>query len=165
VFRLASFPDAWVVLKPQTAYARMLPQPSSAGWRTMLRRPLLTAFVVGCAIHGFRVQRPPEIHRLPYLDPLLEMRLLELHSNMVLQLIHVAQRIQAEDRDGAPVRPAHSFEALHRGCLPCAVRTDQPEDFAFADFKRNVGDGHCRPVGFADAGNFNDWTRRPGDAH
>ena len=111
------------------------------------------------AVHGFRVQRGPQIHRLPDLDPLLELRLLELHSNTVLQLIHVAERIQAQDRDGAAVRPAHSFDALHRGCLPCAVRTDQAEDFAFADFKRNLGDGHRRPVGLADAGNLDDWTR------
>ena len=108
------------------------------------------------AIHGFRVQRGPEIHRLPNLDPLLELRLLKLHSNTVLQLIHIAERIQAQDRDGSAVRPAHSFDALHRGCLPCAVRTDQAEDFALADFKRNVGNGHRRAVGFADAGYLDD---------
>src|ERR1017187_5943239 len=36
------------------------------------------------AVHRLRVQRRPEIHCLPNLDSLLELRLLELHANPVL---------------------------------------------------------------------------------
>src|ERR1700722_18694638 len=80
-------------------------------------------------------------------------------------MIHVAERIQSQNRNGAAVRPAHSFDALHRGSLPGAVWADQAEDLALVDFERNLGDGHRRPVGLADAENLDDWVRSPGDVH
>src|SRR5579872_6391377 len=52
-------------------------------------------FEQASGVHRLRVERSPEIHRLPHLDSLLELRLLELHPNPVLHLIHVAERIQA----------------------------------------------------------------------
>jgi len=47
------------------------------------------AIAVDC--HG--VEGGPEVKRLPYLDPLLELRLLELHSNTTLQRINIAKGI------------------------------------------------------------------------
>ncbi len=117
------------------------------------------------AIYDLRVQRRPQVYGFPYLDPLLELCLLKLHPNAILYLIHVAKRIQAQDRDDALVRPADAFHALHRGCFSRAVGADQPEDFAFADFKRNIRNGHGVPVGLADAGNLDDWTGSPRYAH
>ena len=52
------------------------------------------------AVQRLWVERGPEIHSLPDLDSLLELRLLELHPNPVLDLIHVAERIETQDRNG-----------------------------------------------------------------
>src|SRR5580700_2110290 len=90
-------------------------------------------FEQSIAVQRLWVERGPEIHSFPDLDSLLELRLLELHPNPVLDLIYVAERIEAHDRDLARVRPAHSFSALHRGCLAGAIVPDQPKDLAFAD--------------------------------
>src|SRR5579863_2360470 len=51
-------------------------------------------FQQALAVHGLGVKRGPQVHGLPHLDPLLELRLLELHSNPVLKLIDVAEWIQ-----------------------------------------------------------------------
>ncbi len=83
---------------------------------------------------------------------------MELHPNPILQLIHVAERIEPQNRDRTRVRPPHSFHAFHRGGLAGAVRTNQPENFTFVHLKRNVGDGHGCAVSFADAGDLDDFT-------
>ena len=40
----------------------------------------------------------PQIDRLPHLDPLLQLRLLELDADALLERVDVAKRIEAEDR-------------------------------------------------------------------
>ncbi len=62
-------------------------------------------FQQAVAVHRRRVKRSPEIHRLPDLDPFLKLGLLKLHTDAVLQAVHIAERIQTQDRDDAPVRP------------------------------------------------------------
>lgn len=117
------------------------------------------------AVQRLWIQRGPEIHSFPDFDSLLELCLLELHPNPVLDLIDVAEWIEAQDRNLARVRPAHSFHALHRGCLASAVRPDQSKDFALVDLKRDIGDGSGGSVAFADVRNLNDGMRSPEDTH
>lgn len=48
--RLALFPDAWVMLAPGSAYPPLTQTAARGGWWLMLRRPLLVACVLGCAM-------------------------------------------------------------------------------------------------------------------
>ncbi len=49
------------------------------------------------------VKGSPEVDSLPHFDPLLQLRLLELNSNPLLQLVHVVEGIKTQHRDGSPV--------------------------------------------------------------
>jgi hypothetical protein len=108
------------------------------------------------AFNRFPIQRRPEGDGFPYLDALLELRLLKLHADSLLQLVHVAPGIQPQNGDGAPIGRAQTFDALHRGGLAGAVRTDQPEYFAALNVERDAGHGHGLAVGLPDVGDMND---------
>src|SRR2546425_8895501 len=102
------------------------------------------------------IQRRPEIDRLPHLDPLLQLRLLELHADAILQFVDVAERIEPEHRDSAAIGHAQSLDALQRGRLAGAVRSDQSEDLAIVDLERHLIDRDRLAVGLAAAGDAND---------
>ena len=70
------------------------------------------------------VKRGPEVYRLPDLDPLLQLRLLELHPDPVLQLVYVMEGIKTQHRYDATVGRAQTFDTLHRGGLSRAVGPD-----------------------------------------
>src|SRR5579872_63321 len=52
------------------------------------------------------VKGSPQVYCLPHLDPLLQLRLLELNPNPLLQFVNVVEGIQTEYRDAAPVGSA-----------------------------------------------------------
>ena len=54
------------------------------------------------------VERRPQVDRLPHLDALLQVRLLQLHADPFLQLIDVAKRIEAQHRDACRDRAGAS---------------------------------------------------------
>jgi len=49
------------------------------------------------------VKRRPKVHGLPDLDPLLELRLLQLRPDPVLERVHIAKRVQPEHRDAPTI--------------------------------------------------------------
>src|SRR5205823_798452 len=57
-------------------------------------------------VGGAGVERLPEVHGLPDLDPFLELRLLVLDADALAEGVAVAPRVEAKDRDRALVRPA-----------------------------------------------------------
>ena len=85
------------------------------------------------AVHHAFVERRPEVHRLPHLDPLLEVGLLVLHADALPERGGVAVRVETEHADRAAVLPTQSLEAFHRGGLARAVGADQAEDLALED--------------------------------
>src|SRR6185295_13562081 len=70
----------------------------------------------------------------------------------LLEPVDIADRIEPEDGDGAPIRPAQPFDAFQRRGLARAVGTDQAEDFTIVDVERHLVDRDGRTVGFAAAG-------------
>ena len=126
------------------------------------------------AVHGRAIEGGPEVHRLPHLDALLELRFLQLDADPLLQRHGVAARVEPEDGNRAAVGRAQAFDALHGGGLAGAVGADQAEDLARLDVEGDVVDGHGTPVGLADTGDVNGGlghvarpfchapTRRPG---
>lgn len=86
---------------------------------------------------------------LPHLDALLKLRLLELHTDPLLQPVRVPPRIESEDGHGAAIGRAKALDALHRGGLSGAVGPDQPENLAVFDLERDVVDRHGRAVDLA----------------
>ena len=104
------------------------------------------------------VKGSPEVDRLPHFDPLLQLRLLQLNSNPLLQLVNVVKGIKTQHRDGAPVGRAQTLDALHGRGLSRAVRPDQTKDLTVVNLKRYLVDRHGRAVGFPDCGNLNDWA-------
>lgn len=87
--------------------------------------------------------------RLPNFDTLLELRLLELHTDSGLQTIRVPPRIKSNNPHGASVGRAQALDALHGGGFPSTVRPDQTEDLARLDLERDVIDRHECAIGFA----------------
>src|SRR5262249_15408212 len=67
-------------------------------------------------------------------------RRLKLDADALLERIYVSHRIEAEHRNGAAIRLAQAFDALHRGGLAGAVRSDQSEDLAGLDIEGDVLD-------------------------
>ncbi len=106
------------------------------------------------------IERGPEVDGFPNFDPLLQLRLLELHTDAVLQLVNVLEGIQAQHRDDAAVGRAQTLDAFHRGGFSRAVGTDQAKNLAVVHVERHVVDRQHvsseRAVGFADAGNLDD---------
>ena len=107
------------------------------------------------------VERRPQVDRLPYLDALLQVRLLQLHADALLQLVDVAKGIQAQHRDGAPIGLADALDALHGGGLAGAVRADQAKNLALVDVERHLVDRDGRPVGLANALDGDDGVGHP----
>ena len=112
------------------------------------------------AVDRLPVQGRPEFDRFPDLDPLLELRLLQLHADALLQRVHVSRRIQPQHGDGAPVGRAQTFDALHRRGLAGAVRPDQAEYLTRLNVERDLVDGHRPAVRLPDSSNVNDGLRR-----
>jgi hypothetical protein len=81
------------------------------------------------------VKRCPQVDRLPNFDSLLQLPLLELHSDALLQFVDLTKRIDAENRNGAVVGLAKSFDALHCCGLSRSVGADQPEDLPYLDLE------------------------------
>src|SRR5262249_43224133 len=103
------------------------------------------------------IQRRPEIDRLPDLDPLLQLRLLQLDADALLQFVDVAERIETEHRDGAAIRHPQPFDALERGRLAGAVRSDQAEDLAVVHLERHLVHGDGGAVGLAASRDADDY--------
>ena len=114
------------------------------------------------AVHRLPIERRPEADGFPDLDPLLELRLLELHADPLLQRVDVPSGIQAQDRDGAAIGRAQTLDALHRRGLAGAVRPDQPEDFPRLHVERDLVHGDGPAVRLPDGGNVNDRLGRHG---
>ena len=93
------------------------------------------------------VKRCPQVYRLPDLDSLLQLSLLQLNPNSLLQLVDLAEGIEAENGNGAAVGLAKAFDALHCGGLSRAVGTDEPKDLPFIDRERRFIDSHCTAIG------------------
>ena len=55
------------------------------------------------AVDGPRIERRPEIDRFPDLDPLLQLRFLELDTDAVLQRVDVARTDRDRARNGASI--------------------------------------------------------------
>src|ERR1700722_9103032 len=66
----------------------------------------------------------PEVYRLPHFDPLLQLRLLELNSDPLLQLVNVVKGTKTQHRDGAPIGDTQPLDALHSCGLSRAVGSD-----------------------------------------
>ena len=111
------------------------------------------------AVGGVRIERLPEGDRLPHLDPLLELRLLQLHPDAELQRAPVADRVESEDLNPPRVGCPQPFDALQRRRLPGAVRSDEAEDLAPPHRESDVGDGNGPAVGLANAVDLNDVVR------
>ena len=107
-------------------------------------------------VYDAGVERPPEVHRLPHLDSLLELRLLVLHADPLAERVGIASRIEAEHGDGSLVGNAIALDALHRGRLARAVRTNEPEDLALEHLERDVVHRHGAAVALAQVGNGDD---------
>ena len=98
------------------------------------------------------VEGGPQVHRLPDLDPFLELRLLELHADAGLEGAGVPDGVEPEDLDASPVGPPQALDALHGRGLPGPVRSDQTEDLAGLHLERDIVHGHRLAVGLPDAG-------------
>src|SRR5206468_5659143 len=103
-----------------------------------------------------RVERRPEIDRLPDADALLQLRLLELDADALLQKVGVTGRIEAEHRGAPRVGLANAFDALHGRGLASAVGPDEPEDLALEHLEGDVIDRHGGAVPLAQVGHFDD---------
>ena len=121
---------------------------------TLLPQTKLLEQVV--AIDRCRVERLPEVDRLPHFDTFLELRLLKLHPDPVLQGETVASGVKAEDRNLTAVRRAQSGDAFHRRRLARAIRSDEAEDLTTSDGKRHAVDGDERAVALSNAVNADD---------
>jgi hypothetical protein len=97
----------------------------------------------------------PTAPRLADGDALLQLRLLQLHADLLLQRVDVSHRIEPEHDDRAVVRPAQSLDTFHRRCLAGTVGTDQAEDFSRLHVERHAVNGDRAPVGFAERYNVN----------
>jgi hypothetical protein len=96
------------------------------------------------------------------LDSFLELSLLQLDAYPALQLIYVANRVEAEDGGRAAIGSAEAFHAFHRGCLPRTVWSDQAEDLSVVDLERDIIDSDKGFVRLPQSGNFYDWCRSIG---
>ena len=96
------------------------------------------------------------MHRFPDLDPLLELRLLELDAQSFLERVDVAGGMETEHGDGAGVRATDSFDAFHRGGLAGAVGPNEAKDLAVVDVEGDVIDCYSVAVGFAKGRNPDD---------
>ena len=102
------------------------------------------------------IERSPQVDRLPHLDALLQLRLLQLHADAVLQFVDVAEGVEPQNRDGAAIGLAQSLNALHCGGFSGAVWPDQAEDLTLVYFKRGLGYSDRPAVAFADTGYLDD---------
>ncbi len=57
-------------------------------------------------------------------------------------------RVESEHRDFPACPRAQSFQNFDGGSLPCAVRSEQSEDFAPADFEIDSADSLKIAIGF-----------------
>jgi hypothetical protein len=69
---------------------------------------------------------------------------------------------QAQDRDGASIGRAETFNALHRGGLASAVGSDQTKYFPRLNVERDVVQSDGPTVGLPDSGNVNSRLSRHG---
>ena len=98
----------------------------------------------------------PQIDRLPHLDSLLKLSLLELHAYFLLKGPGVADRIERQHRDRSSIRATQPFDALHRRCFARAIGADEPEDLTFLDVERHVVDGDRPAVRLANRRDLDD---------
>jgi hypothetical protein len=103
-----------------------------------------------------RVERAPEMHRLPDLDPFLKLGFLELHSDPIVQTMGVTTGVERQDGDRATLGRAKPLDALHRRRLASPVGSDQPKDLASRHVERHIVDGDRRAVGLSNARDVND---------
>src|SRR5438132_2676331 len=129
--------------EPLLLAAREVHEPGVAlGFESKPREQRVTIYHAG-------VERPPEVHRLPHLDPLLEVCLLVLHPDSLPESVGIAPWVEAEHRDCSFVGNAIALYALHRGRLTGAVRTYQSKDLALEHFERDVVNGDGAAVALA----------------
>ena len=81
------------------------PRVALVGQAQLLEQPIAIA-------DGLLVERRPQVDRLPHLDPLLQVRLLQLHADPLLQLIDIAKRIEPEHRDACHDRAGASLPRI-----------------------------------------------------
>ena len=102
-------------------------------------------------------RRRPELDRLLHLDSLLQLRRTGGWTPMRSCSSYTSRTaIEAEHRDRAAVGRADTLDTFHRRALPGTVRSDEAEDLAITNFKRDVVDGHGLPIAFSDRGNLDD---------
>ena len=106
---------------------------------------------------GLSIERGPEIDRLPHLDALLELRLLQLHADALLQRVDVANRIERRAREIVP-RSGRRSPSTHSivVVLPAPFGPIRPKISPSLDVERHVVDGDEPAVAFLDAGDPDD---------
>ncbi len=90
------------------------------GWRTWIREAEL--FKQSFPIDRFLlISRSPEVDSLPNSDPLLQLRLLQLHTDPLLQFVNLAIRVESETvilpRSGLRRPPMHSIVVVFPASL------------------------------------------------
>ena len=100
---------------------------------------------------GLRIERGPQIHRLANLDALLELRLLQLHTDPLLKRV----RDRGRDRARAPrwcLCSACANPSMHSivVVLPAPFGPIKPKDLATFDLERDLVYGDGLAVGFAE---------------
>src|SRR6266550_6384066 len=132
--------------QPLLLTAREIHEPGVAfGFESELREQRV-------GIRDVVVDRPPKVHGFPDLDSLLEVRFLVLDADPLPKGVRVALRIEAEHGDRSLVGNAIALDALHRGRLAGAVRTNQSENLALENFERDVVNGDGAAVALAQSG-------------
>src|SRR5262249_41740545 len=110
----------------------------------------------GAPVDRARVERRPEIDRLPDANTFLQLRLLELDADAFLQGDDVTGGIEAEHRGASRVGLANALDAFHSRGLASAVGPDEPEDIALEHLERNVVDRHGGAIQLAQMGDLDD---------
>ena len=96
--------------------------------------------------------------RVPHLDALLQVRLLQLHANRLLQRVDVADGIEPQYGHRSTIGPPQALDALHRRGLASPVGPDEAEDLAVVHVERHVVDGDEAAVRLANAVHMDDGT-------
>ena len=104
---------------------------------------------------GHVVEQRVHLHVLPRGQVAVEARILEDDAELRPGGVRVRRRIQPVEPHRAARRPEQRRHHLDRGGLPGAVRTEEGEDLAAADFERHALDRLDVAEGLAEIGDGN----------
>ena len=107
-------------------------------------------------VAGICVERGVEVDRLPDLDLVGQLALLELDADDATELVAVAARVEPEHADRARVGRPQPADGLDRGGLAGAVGAEDGEDLALLDREGHAVDRRAVAVALDEVGDFDD---------